>query len=162
MGEPMQRTTGRHIQECERVLGDALIGFAAELRIIDVVDLIVNVHLERHGHVEDMVNSAAELFFKSGTLRFSRAGHVEVEWGRAATVTICMQLCHDAVSAHFDLEIGPDEAGVHLHLLESSEVDNGQAYQAARFADVLADARLVLPTQVVARYQRTVLAGELS
>lgn len=149
------------MQECEQLLGEALTGFAAELRIIDVIDLITNIHLERHGQLEDMLNSAAELFFKSGTLKFSRAGHVEIEWGGAATVTICMQLCHDALVAHFDLQIGSDEAGVHLHLLEPIGAANKQACPMAQLAQALDDCRMILPTQVIARYQRNVLAGEM-
>lgn len=149
------------MQECEQLLGHAMAGFAAELRIIDVIDLISDIHLERHGHLEDMINSAAELFFKAGALRFSQAGHVEISWGSAAAVTICMQFCHERVVAHFDLLIESDVAGVQLKLLDTNVADVEDACRTALLAEALADSQLFLPYQVISRYQRGVLEGEL-
>ena len=149
------------MQECEQLLAQALTGFAAELRIIDVVHLIADIHLERHGHLEDMINSAAELFFKSGTLKFSKAGHVEIKWGSAAVVTICMQFRHEQVVAHFDLLIESDGAGVQLKLLDTNTTGGENVCRTTQLAEALADAQLFLPFEVISRYQRNVLEGEL-
>ena len=157
----MLRDPGRHMQDCEQLIGQALAGFAAELRLIDVIDLIADIHLERHGHLEDMVNSAAELFFKAGALRFSKAGQVNIGWGSAATVTICMQFCHERVVAHFDLLIESDEAGVQLKLLDTNVTGSEDVCQTELLAEALVESQLFLPYQVISRYQRSVLEGEL-
>ena len=162
MGESMQRTTGGQLLECEKLLGDALAGFAAEFRMIDVVNLIADIHHERHGNLEDLVNSAAELFFKSDVLSFSKVGHVEIGWGSAATISIWMEFIHASVCARFQLQIGTDHAGVHLDYLKTGEMDKKPGCQVTQLAAAIAEASLLEPSDSIRRYQLSVLARELA
>lgn len=162
MGEPMQRTTGEQLQECEKLLGDALARFAAEIRMIDVVNLIADIHHERYGNLEDLINSAAELYFKSDVLSFSKVGHVEIGWGRAATISICMEFNCATVCARFNLQIGTDHAGVHLDYIKTGEMDEELDCQAKHLAAAIAEARLFVSSETIRRYQLSVLARELA
>lgn len=60
----------------ERALAEGIKEVAAELRLVEVVDYIAFLRLERYGNLSDIVTSSAELFLKPGVLRFANSGHV--------------------------------------------------------------------------------------
>ncbi|MGI9464896.1 MAG: hypothetical protein ACR2OM_13195 [Aestuariivirgaceae bacterium] len=156
----MLKKAGRHMQECEKILASALTGFAAELRMIDAVDLVADIRHERHNHLEDLINSSAELFFKQDTLRFSHDGEVDLKWDQPATVILSMEFSHMQVRAHFKLLIEAEQAGVQLEYLTDGSQDLEESDPEALLARALADARLYLPPQAFARYQISALAAE--
>ena len=55
----------------ERIIADALIDVASELRLTDVAELITLIRNDQDANLADLVNSSTELFFKSGTLRYA-------------------------------------------------------------------------------------------
>ena len=59
------------LAEHERVLADAVVGVATELRLSDPTEFILLVHGQQEANISDLVNSSSELFFKKGALRYA-------------------------------------------------------------------------------------------
>ncbi len=148
----MHHQVDRQLQKNEMIIADALIGFATELRMIDVVNLVASVRNERHNHWEELINSAAERFFKPGTLRFSRVGGVELNWDRPGAVIFSMEIYHKQLSVHFRLLIDAEHAGVQLELLDFGTDDLTEEAQDDHLAEILEDARLELSPRILANY----------
>lgn len=158
----MRSQAGAFKRACEKCLADALTGVAIELRMADVIDLVADIHHERHFHLEDIINSAAELFFKPDTMRFLRIGEVDLTWDRPATVTFSMEFHHMQVRAYFRLQIAADQAGVRLEFLESGTGNKAGSCDVSRLSAALAGAKLDLPPQIFARYQKQILTAEFT
>ena len=60
--------------ERERILADALIDVASELRLTDVAELINLIRNDESANLADLVNSSTELFYKRGTMRSRSSG----------------------------------------------------------------------------------------
>ena len=58
------------LAEHERVLADAIVDVATELRLSDPTEFIMLVRGEQAANIADLVNSSSELFFKQGALRY--------------------------------------------------------------------------------------------
>ena len=98
----------------ERALAEGIKEVAAELRLVEVVDYIAFLRLERYGNLSDIVTSSAELFLKPGVLRFANSGHVRVSWGTVPIVCLALEFVYDGVTAHFQLELGAATAAVDI------------------------------------------------
>ena len=53
--------------EPERIIADALVDVATELRLTDAAELILMIRNDHAANIADLVNSSTELFYKSGT-----------------------------------------------------------------------------------------------
>ena len=110
----MAITTNRHAYARERALAAGMRDVAAELRLIDVIELIAYIRFEQFGNINNLVASSTELFFKSGTLRFGGSGDVDVGWGRPPVILLDMEFCHEAVQASFRLRLDDRVGDVEL------------------------------------------------
>ncbi len=98
----------------ERIIGDALVDVARELRLTDVAELIALIRNDQAANLADLVNSSTELFFESGTLRYALSASFEAPWDATPEVALDMEFRHAKVSAFFRLTIGRRRAGVEV------------------------------------------------
>src|SRR5260370_18686897 len=115
--QPLNRAAAPHpparrILQCERIIADALVDVASELRLTDAAELILMIKNDHAANIGDLVNSSTELFFKSGTLRYALSAGFKAPWDATPVVEIDMEFRHAAVCAFFRLTIGQRHAGV--------------------------------------------------
>ena len=124
----------------ERVIADAIVEVATELRLSDPTEFILLVRGEQEANIADLVNSSSELFFKKGSLRYALNADCSLSWGSTPSVTLDMEFRHDRVTAFFRLTLGGSRARVEVLdvLIEADEAD-----AAERLRGALADARLL-------------------
>ncbi len=100
--------------EPERIIADALVDVATELRLTDAAELILMIRNDHAANIADLVNSSTELFYKSGTLRYALSASFKAPWDATPVVAIDMEFRHAMVSAFFRLTIGQSRAGVEI------------------------------------------------
>jgi hypothetical protein len=100
--------------ERERIIADALVGVASELRLTDAAELIQMIRTDHAANIADLVNSSTELFFKSGTLRYALSANFKAPWDATPEVALDMEFHHAMISAFFRLTIGRARAAVEI------------------------------------------------
>jgi hypothetical protein len=129
------------LAEHERVLADAIVEVATELRLSDPTEFIMLVRGEQEANISDLVNSSSELFFKKGALRYGLAADCVLGWGSTPSVSLDMEFRHDHVTAFFRLTLGGQRASVEvLEVLVDDEINYGETAERLRAA--VAAARL--------------------
>ncbi len=108
------RRRPRRPLERERIIADALIDVASELRLTDAAELVAMIRNDHAANIADLVNSSTELFFKSGTLRYALSASFRAPWDATPEVALDMEFRHAAVCAFFRLTIGQRRAGVEI------------------------------------------------
>jgi hypothetical protein len=127
----------------EKAIADGVKDVAAELRLIDIVNLIVYIQLEKHGNLDDLVASSVELYFKPDTLRYGWRAAVETDWSGPASVTLDMEFQNKGVTVFFSLILGPLKAGIEIHYFAVAGSSGDPEENTGRLIDAIADARLV-------------------
>jgi len=127
---------------CERIIANAMVGVATELRLADASELIRMIRCDQAANIADLVNSSAELFFKEGTLRYALSAGCRVEWDSTPLVEFDMEFRHAAVSVFFRLTIGERRAGVKIVDAWFDERDLDEAEKSRQLATAVAAARI--------------------
>jgi len=141
MSADSESTQARRPLERERIIADALVGVASELRLTDAAELIHMIRTDQAANIADLVNSSTELFFKSGTLRYALSACFKAPWDATPVVAIDMEFRHAMVSAFFRLTIGGRRAGVEIvDILFDEQGLNDQA-KAERLFEAFESAR---------------------
>lgn len=104
----------RRALEPERIIANALVDVASELRLADAAELIHMIRSDHAANIADLVNSSTELFFKSGTLRYALSAAFKAPWDATPVIAIDLEFRHGLVSAFFRLTIGGRRAGVEI------------------------------------------------
>ena len=130
----------------EKAIAEGVKDVAAELRLIDIVNLVVYIQLEKHGNLDDLVASSVELYFKPDTLRYGWRAAVDTDWSGPTTVTLDMEFQNQGVTVFFSLILGPLNAGVEIHYFGVSGSSGDPEENTRRLVEAIADARLV-PTR---------------
>ena len=110
IGQPRRRQV-RSVDR-ERIIANALIDVASELRLTDAAELVAMIRNDHAANLADLVNSSTELFFKSGTLRYALSASVTAPWDGTPVVSLDMEFHYAMVSAFFRLTIGQRQAGI--------------------------------------------------
>jgi hypothetical protein len=128
--------------ERERIIADALVDVATELRLTDAAELILMIRNDHTANIADLVNSSTELFYKSGTLRYALSASFKAPWDATPVVALDMEFRHAMVSAFFRLTIGQRRAGVEIIdiLFDEQGLDN--CAKAERLRAALRSARV--------------------
>jgi hypothetical protein len=138
----IQKLRVDHSFERERILGDSVRSVAADLRLIDLPDIVSYLKSGQIGSVNALVQASIELSFKPETLKFGHSGDVHLDWGTAPCVSFDMEFHHQAIHVYFRLQLEADEAGVEITYIsfdgESLEPDQNTT----RLHDALGEARL--------------------
>jgi hypothetical protein len=98
----------------ERVLADAIVDVATELRLTDPAEFVMMVRADQAANIADLVNSSSELFFKRGALRYALAATYDLSWGSTPSVRLDMEFQHDRVTVFFRLTIGGARAAIEV------------------------------------------------
>ncbi|MGL4395227.1 MAG: hypothetical protein ACRCS9_01685 [Hyphomicrobium sp.] len=138
----MKRDPQGIVHARERILAEALRDVASELRLIDVVEFVTYIRLEKLFHLESLVNAAAELHFMPGTLNFGASAEVEIDWGAAPTVSLDMEFKSKSISVYFSLVLDSSQAAVDINYITFAETGTSAAENTQLLAGALADARI--------------------
>lgn len=111
----------------ERIIANALIEVASELRLTDVAELINLIRNDQEANLADLINSSTELFYRSGTLRYALSATFSAPWNATPQVALDMEFCHQNVSAFFRLTIGERRAAIEITdiLFDEKGLDDG-------------------------------------
>jgi hypothetical protein len=139
----MSQTLTRVDRVRTKIVANSIREIAADLRLIDVSDLIAFIHGEKFANIEDLVNSSTELFFKEGTMNFAWAAALDVSWEEPPTILIDMEFHHMSVSAFFTLALKNTHGCIDVKHIWFATPSFDDEYDTARLADAIADARLV-------------------
>lgn len=138
----MPKTMTRLDLDRTKIVAGGIREVAAELRLIDVSDLIAYIHGDKFGNIEDLVNSSTELFFKEGTMNFAWAAALDVTWNDPPTIMIDMEFHHMSVSAFFTLTLRQTHGSIDVKHVWFATPSSDENYDTARLAAAMADARL--------------------
>lgn len=139
---PMERAeqTQEQAKALERILAANVAEVASELRLVNVIDLIAYVRGERDAILEDLVNCAAELYFKPGAVRYGWSAELDVLWEVPPSISLNMEFSWSGATAFFRLRLDSDCAGVALQHISFDGGCCGEC-AAARLSRAIADAR---------------------
>jgi hypothetical protein len=136
VGPPRDRPEDR-----EKIIAEALIDVASELRLTDVAELIHLIRNEEDANLADLVSSSTELFYRNGALRYALSASFNAPWNATPEVALDMEFRYECVTAFFRLTIGEKRARVEILdvLFDEDGLDEGA--QVERLAAALAGAR---------------------
>lgn len=129
------------VSERERILGDAMRDVASELRLIDAIEFISFVRLEKFAHIENLVNAASELYFRPGSLSFGASAEASVDWGRAPSILLDMEFRHQGLSVYFSLILESLRAAVAINFMTVVPNAANAAENTQRLIEALSEAR---------------------
>ncbi len=127
----------------ERILADAMVEVATELRLADPLEFLMLIRGHHEANIADLVNSSSELFFKSGALRYGLAARCDLRWESTPSVRLDMEFRHAAVTVFFHLTIGRAHAGVEIidMMVDSGDLGDEQ-FTTAQLSQAILQARL--------------------
>jgi hypothetical protein len=131
-----------NLAEHERVLADAIVDVATELRLADPTEFILLVCGEQEANISDLVNSSSELFFKKGALRYALSSDCALGWGSTPSVSLDMEFRHDSVTAFFRLIISANRAAVEVQDVFTEEEEDAGPRSADLLRRAIASAKL--------------------
>jgi hypothetical protein len=130
----------RELAEVERLLGTALSGFASELRLFDAADLAAFIRLGQFANLRSLVASAAELYFKPGTLDLAELGDADLDWFRPPIIALALIFAQSGVRVSFTLRLAALTASIEV---SAAAADCASAAELpAQVGRALAEARL--------------------
>ena len=103
-----------HSEEREKIVAEAIGGFVREMRLVDAADYIAFLRLDLHANIEDLVNSAAELYFSPGFIEFGQGGAAIVEWSSPPEIVLDLVMRPAGVTINFSLKLMDETATVRL------------------------------------------------
>jgi hypothetical protein len=104
-----------HSTQREKIVADAIIPVASELRLLDAADLISLLRFEYYGNLSDLVASAAELYFHPGTINFGLGGNYRLEWDGKPEVVLDLEIKPQGVTIYAQLTLADDHAGIEIN-----------------------------------------------
>ena len=138
----MLNLRSKHTIEREKILAAGIEAVVAELRLVEVVDYIAFLRMERLANIADIVNSSSQLYLKAGTLRFGAEGDVHLSWGTVPSIDLAMEFHHQGVSANFRLGLQAATASVTLTFIAFEAPDASPEEHTEMLRAAVASARV--------------------
>ncbi|WP_157016409.1 hypothetical protein [Mesorhizobium xinjiangense] len=132
-----------HSSAREIIVGKAIQEVVRELRMVEVADYVAFIRLEHFAAIDDLVESAAELYFMPGTLRFGHGGDVDLAWSGEPTITLDMQLRPSGATIYFTLTLTALRAGIDVSYVSFDDASNDPTENTRRLATAIAGARIM-------------------
>ena len=128
----------------EKLIADAVRDVASEIRLVDLTDLVSYCRMDRMGPLKALINSALELYFKSGKLSFAGVGSAHINWTGSIDVRLDFEFRHEGLNILFTILMHADSAAIHINYIS---VDGHCGWANAqdlseRTATALSEARL--------------------
>jgi hypothetical protein len=127
----------------EEMLADTVRSLACELRLIEVADLINYIQNQSFANLQDLVNSSAELYFRTGTLQFGWGANVFTTWADPPAISVDLEFRNRGVTVFFALMLKASSAAVSIHDICFDEPTTARRLQTELLAQALDDARLM-------------------
>jgi hypothetical protein len=131
-----------HVRDLEKIIAEAIVDVATELRLADVSDLMLFIRSDQTANIEDLVNSSTELYFRNGTLKYALVAGCSVRWDALPTIMLDMEFRHAAVSVFFRLVLSQSRAAVEIIDIFFDEQGLAQEAKIDRLIAAVADAKL--------------------
>ncbi|MDX8528359.1 hypothetical protein RFM68_28165 [Mesorhizobium sp. MSK_1335] len=131
-----------HANSRELIVASAIEPVVGELRLIDVADYIAFIRLEHFACLSDLVDSAAELYFRPGTLRLGHGGEAHVDWGGSPRIVLDLELRPRGVTVYFQLTLTEHEASVMVNYVSFEKPGETPEHNTALLEDAIDGARI--------------------
>ncbi|TPL50067.1 hypothetical protein FJ937_15420 [Mesorhizobium sp. B2-4-4] len=131
-----------HANSREIIVASAIEQVVAELRLIDVADYIAFIRLEHFACLSDLVDSAAELFFKPDTLRLGHGGEAHVDWSGSPRIVLDLELRPPGVTVYFQLTLSEKGASVAVNYVSFEKPGEDPEHNTALLEAVVEQARI--------------------
>jgi len=131
-----------HSIEREKILGESIRSVAADLRLIELPDIVTYLKSGQISSVSALVQASIELSFKPETLRFGHSGDVLLDWGTEPCVSFDMEFHHQSIHVYFRLQLDAEEAGVEITYISFEGESAGPEQNTTRLHKALGEARL--------------------
>ncbi|WP_269581832.1 hypothetical protein [Roseibium sp. Sym1] len=120
----------------------ALTDFIEDLKLVDAIDFIAYIRSDRHGNIEELVKTSAELFFKEGSLRYSMAAQADLDWEKAPKVSLDLEFFNKGVWIYFTVVLASPDNAVNVSYVEVPDAGGNKARETEMLLEALKDARL--------------------
>jgi hypothetical protein len=130
-----------HAYQREAALSRSMRPVAADLRLIDLPDLVAYLKTSQFETVGALVQSSIELSFKPDTLAFSYSGEVQLHWEQRPMVYFDLEFHHNAIHLYFRLLLEADQAGVDITYLTFDGASTNPGTNTQALIDALQDAK---------------------
>lgn len=125
----------------EKLLARNISEVATELRMTDVSDFIAYIRLERFGNIDNLVNSATELYFKPNTLKFGQSADIQLKWAEPPVIILDMEFCYKNVQIFFRLFLHAMFASVNINYISLSKPTSNAKNNTLIISDAIVSAR---------------------
>lgn len=98
----------------ERLLGEHVRALAADLRLIELPDLVVYMKTGQLASVGALVQGSIDVLFEPDTMIFGYSGDISLDWHGSPKVAFDMEFHHRSVHVYFRLLLEAYEAGVEI------------------------------------------------
>lgn len=137
----MQPARIAHSVERERILADCVREVAADLRLIELSDLVAHLKTMQIASVDMLVQSSVELWFKRDTLQFAHSGNVQLSWDTQPQIFLDMEFHHMSVHVYFQLVLEAKRAAIDISLISFDRPASDPEINTRRMHDAILDAR---------------------
>ncbi|MBZ9740151.1 hypothetical protein [Mesorhizobium sp. CO1-1-4] len=131
-----------HAKSREIIVASAIEQVVVELRLVDVADYIAFIRLEHFACLSDLVDSAAELFFKPGTLRLGHGGEAHVDWSGSPRIVLDLELRPPGVTVYFQLTLSETGNTVAVNYVSFEKPGEDPEHNTALLEAVVEEARI--------------------
>ena len=123
------------------LLAEAVADVAAELRLIDLGDMIGYIREEKWPTIADLVQTSTELSFRDGTLSFACMADFQVDWAKPPSISLEFEFQTSVVSAFFTLSLDQYDSVVDLKTVWFANKPDNEAAGTRLLANALRTAR---------------------
>jgi len=131
-----------HANSRELIVASAIEPVVGELRLIDVADYIAFIRLEHFACLSDLVDSAAELYFRPGTLRLGHGGEAHVDWSGSPRIVLDLELRPPGVTVYFQLTLSEAGNSVAVNYVSFEKPGEDPEHNTALLEAVIEQARI--------------------
>ena len=141
----MLRSSIDHVGAREAALREVMRALAADLRLIDLADLVMLLRAGKFASVGSLVQASIELSFEPGVLAFGHCGEADISWERPPAVSFDLEFHHRDVQVYFRLIVRAREAEVEIMTIAFAGPEQRPEENTARLVAALAEARHAPP-----------------
>lgn len=127
----------------EKALVEYVRDVAADLRLIDLSDMVAHLKTGQIASAGCLVQSSIELSFRPDTLFFAYSGDVNLNWNSFPQLSFDMEFHHKCVHVYFRLLIEAHLAGVEITYITFDGNSGSPEANTRRLVEALVDARLM-------------------